>query len=525
MEAQNRLDKIATAAQMRELDRKTIHECGIPGLVLMENAGRGAFQLIQERFPELTRVVVFAGKGNNGGDGLAIARHLRNAGLAVTVLLLASTDELQGDARTNLEAWLRIGGELKEIKSESELAGQRAVVIHADLLVDALLGTGLKAEVQGIYRAAIELINEISAERGLPVLAVDIASGLNADTGQVMGAAVAADLTAAFGLAKVGQLCYPGAALSGRVEVIDISIPPELTQELPYHAVTAAGAAELMRPRPEDSHKGQTGHLLVLAGSPGKTGAAVLAGQAALRAGAGLVTLAVPAGLHDLFELMTREVMTESLPDTGERTLGRAAVGRAKELMADKKAVALGPGLGQGEETVEFVRAVIAGTALPLVIDADGLNAAARDPHMLMRRKGPLIVTPHPGEMSRLLGRPAAAIQADRLGSALEFARRYEVITVLKGAHTVTAAPDGRAFLNLSGNPGMATAGMGDVLTGVIGALLAQGYEPLTAAVLGVYLHGRAGDLAAGELGELGLVASDVLQRLPRALAELAGAG
>jgi len=515
------MDKIATVEQMRGLDRRTIGENGVAGLVLMENAGRGACAVIQEHFPELRRAAVFAGKGNNGGDGLVIARHLQNAGVEVMVLLLAGKDEIKGDARTNLEAWLKMKGKLEQIKSEKDLAGQRPAILHADLLVDAIFGTGLNAEVQGLYRAAIELINQVSSERNLPVLAVDIASGLNADTGQVMGVAVEADVTATFGLAKVGQLCFPGAALSGRIEVIDISIPPELFADLPYHAVTAAAAAELCARRPEDSHKGRNGHLLVLAGSPGKTGAAVMAGESALRSGAGLVTLGVPASLHDLFELKTLEVMTEPLPDTDRRTLGRAAVARAKELMADKEAVALGPGLGRGEEVTEFVRAVIAASSAPMVIDADGLNAVATDPEMVKARQAPIIVTPHPGEMSRLLKRPTAQVQADRLSAALEFAKSYGVITVLKGAHTVIATPEGQAFIVLSGNPGMATAGMGDVLTGVIGSLLGQGYDPGRAAVLGVYLHGRAGDLAAKDLGEVGLIASDLIQRLPRTLSEL----
>jgi len=513
------MDKIATTAQMRELDRRTIAEHGIPGLVLMENAGRGAFAVIREQFPELGRVAVFCGKGNNGGDGLVIARHLKNAGIEVTAYLLARRAEVAGDAKTNLDAWVKLGGALKQVTAEKALGTHRNAILHSDLLVDAILGTGLSAEVKGLHAAAIRLLNEAADQRGIPVVAVDIPSGLHSDTGQVMGAAVAADVTATFGLAKVGQLCYPGASLCGRLEVIDISIPAELTSPLPYHAVTAAGAAGLLRERPEDSHKGRNGHLLVLAGSPGKTGAAVMAGEAALRAGAGVVTLGVPAGLHDRFERKTLEVMTEPLPDTDRRTLGKSSVARARELLAGKSALALGPGLSQSDEVAGFVKAVIKTCRVPLVIDADGLNAVAEEPKMLKAAQAPVIVTPHPGEMARLLKKSAAAVQADRLAAALALSKNYGVITVLKGAHTVTATPDGRAFINLSGNPGMASAGMGDALTGVIGALLGQGCEPLEAAVLGVFLHGSAGDLAAEEMGEVGIIASDLIARLPRAIA------
>ena len=511
---------------MRELDRRTIAEHGVPGLVLMENAGRGAFAVIRERFPELRRVSVFCGKGNNGGDGFVIARHLQNAGIEVAAYLLARRAEVRADARTNLDAWLKLGGQLKEMTTEKALAAHRNAILHCDLLIDAILGTGLQAEVKGLYAAAIRLLNEVADQRGIPVVAVDVPSGLHSDTGQVMGESVAADVTATFGLAKVGQICYPGAGLCGRLEVIDISIPPELCAPLPYHAVTAEGAAELYRPRPEDSHKGDNGHLLVLAGSPGKTGAAVLAGQAALRAGAGLVTLGVPAGLHDLFQQKTLEVMTEPLPDTDRRTLGKNSMARVKELWTGKNAVALGPGLAQGDEITALVKAVIKTCQAPLVIDADGLNAVAQDPKMLKSAQAPVIVTPHPAEMARLLKTTTAKVQSDRLSAALKLAKDCGVITVLKGAHTVTAAPDGRAWINLSGNPGMASAGMGDALTGVIGALLGQGYEPVAAAVLGVFLHGRAGDLAAADLGgEVGMIASDLIARLPRAITSLKDEG
>ncbi len=512
------MDKIVTAEMMRDLDRRAIEDHGIPGAVLMENAGQGAFELIREKFWPLNRISIFCGRGNNGGDGFVIARHILNAGVMPDVYLLAKKQDVKGHARVNLDILEKMHLDVKEVLDKKSLETVRNRVLHSDLIVDAIFGTGLNAEVKGFFRQAIEYINEIAkADEHVPVFAVDIPSGMNADTGQVMGASVSADVTATFGLAKVGQLCYPGASLVGDLNVINISIPAYLYDEVPFYAVTIDGAAELLKTRTEDCHKGQNGHLLILAGSPGKTGAAAMTGQSALRAGAGLVTLAVPEGLHVIFQEKALELMTAAIPDMQGHQFGKASVKHAIELMQDKAAIALGPGIGQGEEVNSFVREIIAKTRTNMVIDADALNAVAQDMDMLKKCQEKLILTPHPGEMARLLKKSTTEIQADRLKAALELAESQGVIVVLKGAHSITATPAGQAYINLSGNPGMASAGMGDVLTGIIAGLLSQGYEPTDAAVLGVFIHGLAGDLAASELGETGIIAGDLISRIPSA--------
>jgi ADP-dependent NAD(P)H-hydrate dehydratase / NAD(P)H-hydrate epimerase len=518
-------DRVGTAAMMREMDRQAIEDNQVPGLVLMENAGRGAFDFLMDEF-EPHRVTVFAGKGNNGGDGYVIARHLLNHGVAVEVMLLAAKEDIQGDARTNLEALLKMGGHVHAVRGMVGLDDNRYEIARSDVLVDAILGTGLQSEVKGFYRQAIEFINGLAATNPeLRVFAVDLPSGLNADTGQIMGAAVAADATATFGMIKTGQLSYPGARLCGNLALVDISLPRALYEGVPYRLLNRARAAALLPERAEDAHKGSVGHGLVLAGSPGKTGAAVMAAESALRGGAGLVTLGGPAGLHAVLEAKTLEVMTEALPDTSEHQLGTAAVTRARELMTGMTAVALGPGIGRGPEVTAFVREVIASCSAPLVIDADGLNAAAEDVSVFKQKAGPVIVTPHPGEMARLTGTSTAAVLADRLNVALGFAREHGVVVVLKGAFTIVAGPDGRAGYNPTGNPGLATGGAGDVLSGVILGLLCQGLAPFDAATLGVYLHGLAADLAAEDGSEEGLIAGDVMEFLPEAFKELRGAG
>jgi len=519
------MDRVGGAAAMREMDRKAIEEFNVPGLILMENAGRGAFEFLVEEF-EPRRVAVFAGKGNNGGDGYVIARHLINAGIGADVYLLARKEDVTGDARQNLDALVGMGGQVHQIQDEGALEDSRFRVLRADLIVDAILGTGIDSEVRGLFRDAIGLINNLVQENPrIRVFAVDLPSGLNADTGQVMGAAIRADATATFAMIKTGLLSFPGARLAGSLAVIDISLPRQLYGEAPHRLVTAEAANAMLPARDEDCHKGAAGHGLVLAGSPGKTGAAVMAAESGLRAGAGLITLAAPAGLHQILETKTLEVMTEPLPETDVGLLGEDAAERALELLAAKTAAALGPGLGHGDSVTGFVRKIIAEFDGPIVIDADGINAVAEDPEMLDASKGPVIITPHPGEMARLIGSDTSSVLADRLTVALDFAKKYNSIVVLKGAHTITACPDGGAFFNPSGNPGMATGGTGDVLTGVILGLLCQGLSPADAAVLGVFLHGLAGDLAAEKLGEEATIAGDLMDRLPDAFIALREAG
>lgn len=509
--------KLATAEQMRELDRRAIQEVGIPGILLMENAGRGAAELIRERYgPRPRKVAVLCGRGNNGGDGLVIARHLRNWGWDVRVYLFAPKGEVTGDAKVNLDIWIRMGGEVVEVLGDGAIPSLREDLALREVLVDALLGTGLKDEVKGLMRQAIELVNSL----GKPVVAVDIPSGLHATTGKVLGAAVRADLTVTFGLPKVGQVVHPGADLVGDLRVVDISIPKGLIEEADLdHVLLDPEELTLapLGPRPKDVHKGNYGHLLLVAGSTGKTGACAMAAEAALRVGTGLVTAAVPGSLNPILEVKLTEVMTEPLPDEGG-FFSPEALPKALELLGGKSAIAIGPGMGQGAGARALVREIVRAARVPMVIDADGINCLVGALEVLKEKGAPVILTPHPGEMARLLGTTPKEVQGDRIGVARSFAREHDVILVLKGARTVVAEPSGKVFINPTGNPGMASGGMGDILTGMIGGFLAQGMDPIEAAKLGVYLHGLSGDMAREDLGEPYLSATDLLRYLPKAM-------
>jgi len=509
--------KLLTAEQMRETDRRAIEEIGLSGLVLMEQAGRGTSDLLRERFARLFPgpVLVLAGKGNNGGDGFVVARHLLNAGWQVRTLVLGERERLSGDARTNLEVLLKIGAEVAFVPAEERLAGELEKQGDCLLIVDALFGTGLSSPLAGAAKRAVEWINGSRAQ----VVAVDMPSGIDATCGAVLGSAVRAQMTVTFGFAKLGQFLYPGAAHVGELRVVDIGLPALLNPSLDQAASLESfeSAAGLVPERPRQGHKGRFGHLLVVAGSRGKTGAAVLCAEAGLRGGAGLVTLAGPAAEQPVLAARLTEVMTEPLADH-EGHLSLPALEVITRLAEGKQALALGPGLGTADETVELVQRLVVSVPLPLVVDADGLNALAQRPEVLRERPGPpAILTPHPGEMARLTGLSVAEIEANRPQVAGEFARRFGVVLVLKGAGTVTALPDGRLFINSSGNPGLASGGMGDVLTGLVGSLLAQGLAAAEAARLAVFWHGFAADRLARTLGTAGLLAGDLLREIPSA--------
>ncbi len=511
--------KVVTGKVMQAMDRRAIEEFGVSGRELMENAGRGCVDLIISEFGSGPgcRAVVVAGKGNNGGDGFVIARLLSDHGWHVATFVLADRDEISGDARVNLDL-------LKETtvifcSGQGGLVRHQAEIREADLVVDALLGTGLTSEVGGAYAEAVDLINAA----GKPVIAVDIPSGIDAGNGRVLGCAINADITVTFALAKLGHLLFPGIDHTGRLHLVDIGIPAEVTASADIcEFVEAAEIRPLLRKRDKSAHKGNFGHCLIVAGSTGKTGAAAMAANSAVRTGAGLVTLAVPASLNQILEIKTTEAMTLPVPDEGTGCLTAGAREALDKALAGKDALALGPGISRSPGTARLVRELAEEALLPMVIDADGLNALAEDLSLLTRRKSPdIILTPHPGEMARLAGVTAEAVESDRIGTAREFAAKYGVYLVLKGARTVIAAPDGRIALNGSGNPGMASGGMGDVLTGVLVALLGQGYDPFAACKLGVFLHGHAADMVAAEKGEIGMSAVDVQERLPYALKEL----
>lgn len=512
--------RVVTSETMQQLDRQTIELYGVPGHELMERAGSHVADVLKSRFagPEARSALVFAGKGNNGGDGFVVARLLEASGWSVTSVILASREEFSGDARKNLDRVPPSVGTI--IFSEIFREKLQKLAQRADVIVDAIFGTGLKSAPSGIYAEAIELINA----SGRPVVAVDISSGVDATTGKTFGAAVKANITVTFGAAKLGHVLYPGAEHAGEIIVTDIGIPPELLDATPFvEYVDKEFAAGLMRRRKKTAHKGSNGHSLIIAGSCGKSGAAAMAANSAMRSGAGLVTLAVPRSIHPVIELKTTEAMTVPLEETPSGALARKSLETVRTLLKGKDAAAIGPGLGLHEETKAVVRTVIESAEMPLVLDADALNAVAEETSCLKTSSSPaLVLTPHPGEMARLTGISIPEIESDRIMAAGNFAATHECFLLLKGARTVIAAPDGRLAIIGSGNPGMASGGMGDILTGVIAALLGQGYEPFGACCLGAFCHGFAGDLAADEKGEIGMIATDVQEMLPYAFKRLA---
>jgi ADP-dependent NAD(P)H-hydrate dehydratase / NAD(P)H-hydrate epimerase len=507
--------KLLTARQMQELDRRAIEEFAVPGVVLMENAGRAVAEFGATRFTDRFPgpVLVLCGKGNNGGDGYVIARHLANRGWQVRTLVLAPRAAIAGDAAVNLEILQRSGAAVDCVTAADELHAALEGPVP-QLVVDALFGTGLNNEVRGLYRQAIDWMNA----SGAPVLAVDIPSGVDADNGRILGAAVRADLTVTFACAKLGQVLHPGAGRVGELMVVDIGMPASLLEQFPdaLGFVDRQTAAGMVPARPADGHKGTFGHLLLLAGSAGKTGAAALAAEGGLRAGAGLVTLATAASEQPVLAGKLTEAMTAALHETAGGVCLRAYE-QLRELWAGKEALAIGPGLGQLPETAALVRKLVSDCPLPLVVDADGLNALAGQSGLLNQREAATILTPHPGEMARLVGSTVRDVENDRVEVARRFAQDHRVLLVLKGARTIVAFPDGQLRINSTGNPGMASGGMGDVLTGLLGGLLAQGLKATDAAVLGVYLHGLAGDRLAARMGDAGLLASDLLRELPAA--------
>lgn len=512
---------VVSADRMQELDRVTIHEIGIPGAVLMESAGRATFEAIMAGYADRAAhgTVVLCGKGNNGGDGFVIARWLHNAGVPVQVLLLADGAAVAGDAAINFAACTALDVPMLEVASPRDWPRARRCIARAGLIVDALLGTGLSTPVRGTFRRAIEAMNA----SGTAVVAVDVPSGLDATSGAVLGAAVQADMTCTFGLPKSGLVVHPGAALAGDLRVVDIGIPPAVVAGAGVQVFLLEGNDfEGMIPqRPADSHKGMFGHVAVLAGSTGMVGAACMTARAALRAGAGLVTLGAPAALFPLPGAAGPEVMTAPLPDAGQGGLGRQSLEAARALIRRASVVALGPGLSVSEETARFVTEILSAATVPVVVDADALTVLARDMSVLGRVQCPVVLTPHPGEMARLAGSDTPAVQADRLGCARALAGTHGVFVVLKGARTVIAAPDGRAWINPTGNPVLACGGMGDVLTGMIAGLSAQGLEPLQAVQCAVYTHGRIGGALARQRAPLGVLAGDVIECIPQGLRDV----
>jgi ADP-dependent NAD(P)H-hydrate dehydratase / NAD(P)H-hydrate epimerase len=505
--------RVVTSEVMRKAEKTTIEEYGIPGSVLMETAGRACADLILGRFggDGEHRAVIVAGKGNNGGDGYVIARRLSQSGWRVKVFVIAARCEISGDAAANLD--LLDKSCLSFCPDPGEIPPDSLVFRDADVIVDSIFGIGLKQDVSGAHLEAIRIINAC----GRPVVAVDIPSGIDASTGKILGSAVRADETVTFGFAKIGHVVYPGCEFTGRLSVVDIGLPEDVVNAAEFHEfLDMDTVAPLPIVRDRRGHKGDYGHCFILAGSPGKTGAAALAANSAVRAGSGLVTLGVPESLNAILEIKTTEAMTLPLADGGSGILGAGSADAVMRALAGKDAVAIGPGISRDPRTAALVSRVVRECTVPLVVDADGLNAIAEDVSILRKNKSPAIVlTPHPGEMSRLCGLSIRDIECGRIAVAVDFAAAYGVFLVLKGASTIIASPDGKIAINGSGNPGMASGGMGDVLTGIIVSLLGQRYPADIACRLGVFLHGHAADLVAEEKGEAGITASDVQERLP----------
>jgi NAD(P)H-hydrate epimerase len=503
---------------MQTLDRRTITEAHIPSAILMERAGEGIVRHLEQHCGPLRgkTITILCGKGNNGGDGLVVARLLHRRRARIHVMLLTPITDLSRDTAAMYRRFIRVAGRSAIIRFRS--ADQaRPLLASSDILIDALLGTGLSSVVTGLYREAIDVINSA----GKPVIAVDVPSGLQADTGAILGRAIRATLTVTCGLPKLGLYVNEGIDQAGIVRVVDIGIPSAYVDAIESRTLllTSDSAFRSLPERIPSSHKGTFGHAGIIAGSVGKTGAAALAARAALRVGAGLVTVATPNSVNDVLEAKLLEAMTMPLPETKARTLARSGLDRVLAFIQARTAIAIGPGLSTHHETVELVQSLMKHLDRPSVLDADALNALTGKVSLLTECKTPPVLTPHPGEMARLeVDATTQSVNADRIGTARRFARERGVFVVLKGARTIVARPDGLVAICPTGNPGMATAGTGDVLTGMIVGLLAQRVPAWEAACAATYFHGSAGDLAAQHVGQPGMVASDLIAQIPYAL-------
>jgi len=508
--------KIVTSQQMREIDRKTIEEYGISGLILMENAGLGVFKNLKKIYHNLKEkeVIIFAGSGNNGGDGFVVARHLRNYGTKVKVFLLNSFNKISGDAKINLDIIDKMGIELIEITSykSKEL---KEICRASDILIDAILGTGLRGEVIGLKAKIIDLMNNSGKE----IVAIDIPSGLYADSGQIAGICVKANYTISLALAKIGLLLYPGANYVGKLFIEDISIPKSLldVKEIKCNIVTRDQIRLLLPKRFEYNNKGSFGKVLLLAGSPGMTGAAFLTGEAAIKSGTGIVVMGIPKSLNSIMEIKLTEVMTLPLEESLNKTLDQKSERKILEIAQDFNVLGIGPGISRNSNTQELIKNVIKKASIPLVLDADALYGLRKNDHILKDAQIPIVITPHPGEMARFINKEVGYVLDNALQIALETAYDLGITVVLKGARTIIAGSKGNTFINIGDNCGMATAGSGDVLTGIISSLIAQGLDEVSAAISGVHVHSLSGNLARKIKGERGMTAMDILMQIPYA--------
>ncbi|MCS7164210.1 MAG: NAD(P)H-hydrate dehydratase [Thermodesulfovibrio sp.] len=503
--------KIVTSYEMAEIDRLTINSYGIPSLVLMEKAALSVVKHVLNLSPK--SVIILAGPGNNGGDGIACGRILHSKVKSVKIFLLFPEEKLSEDCKTQLNIAKKFGVPVVLGYPEDE------DIEKADLIIDAIFGTGLKREIENKIAKLIEKVNLFKKF----TLAIDIPSGVSSDTGEVLGVAIKADITVAFGLPKRGHLLYPGKEYTGKLIIEDIGFPKDLTESenLKVSLIEEDFVKALLPPRPKYSHKTRYGHVLVVAGSTGKTGAALMTAKAALRTGSGLVTLAIPQALKFIFQSKVLEEMVLPLPSKDD-TLSKEALPEIMEFIREKaNSVAFGPGVGVNEDIEIILRELILNSPHPVVVDADGLTVLSRILNVLKDSKSEIILTPHPGELSRLINIPVRDIEKQRIDIAQKIAKELNVVIVLKGVPTVVAEPQGRTYLNTTGNPGMATAGSGDVLTGIIASLIGQGLSPFYASIVGVYIHGLSGDIASLKKGFHGLIAGDIIETLPEAFIKL----
>lgn len=503
--------KIVTAAEMRAIDRVTSERFGVPSLALMENAGAAVADYVVSHHA-VERIVVFCGKGNNGGDGFVAARLLHQEGRTVQVILLTDPVHLRGDAAIMFG---KLPTPAIAVRSSEELKSDRVrLALVADLYLDAILGTGFKPPVSGLYAEAIAIMNASQT----PVISVDIPSGADADAMSPQSGMIArSDAVVTFTAPRPAH--FFSSLTRGPTYVADIGSPEQaIVSSLQLNVITARDIAPLLAPRPVDSNKGRYGHVLVIGGSEGKVGAAAMAGMSVLRSGAGLSTVATPKSILATVAGFHPELMTEPLPETAAGAISESALPRLYKLAAGKTVLAIGPGLSRDAEAAATARTVVMKCQIPMVVDADGLNAFERHVEELNGKDRSLVITPHPGEMARLAGCTTAEVQADRLGIARKFAREHELIVVLKGHRTLVVRPDGEAWVNTTGNPGMSTGGTGDILTGMVAGMMAQHPGNVFLAVLAaVHLHGLAGDVMRESVGEHSLVATDLLRGLPEA--------
>ncbi|NLK98096.1 NAD(P)H-hydrate dehydratase [Defluviitalea saccharophila] len=510
--------KVCNGKEMRQIDEAAIQKIGIPGIVLMENAVLSVVKEIKKDLQNISKpnVVIFCGQGNNGGDGLGVARHLHNSGMDVTVIFIGDPLLLKEDSRTNFNIVDKLQIPKIILNNESFIDDHIVNLIEkSDLIVDAIFGTGLSKPVSGIFNDLVNLINFY----GEYILSIDIPSGIDSETGAILGNAVKAHKTVTLALPKSGLYLYPGTEYIGELVIADIGIPKEVIDfaQLKMNVLREEEVSSFIPPRFPRSNKGTYGRVQVIAGSKGMTGAAALTCKGAFKIGAGLVSLGVPKSINDVLEEKLTEVITIPIREEDGK-LCRESFDDIKPCLDKATVIAAGPGIGQGPQIIEFMERLIKHARIPLVIDADGINAIAKKIDMLRNLKVPVVLTPHPGEMGRLMNKSTEEVLANPIDTVREFCHKWNVILVLKDAKTIVGDPDGQIYINMTGNPGMATAGSGDVLTGIIAGLIGQNLNPYKAAVLGTFLHGKAGDLAAAELGQHGMLAGDICNYVPKAI-------